>query len=148
MAWNIFSGKNKYKAVDVFQAAINTIETFAPKRYLPEREMYYYNYRQIKKYHKPLFELLTYISKRPESREDEEVFVGGHFRRLKAFYDINDTLSIKEALQDRSLKIRLLELFKMFYDDTTMQKEEMDDCLKHSIEKEEGYQGNQRPARN
>ena len=83
-----------------------------------------------------MLELLTYISKLPEKREHKEVVVNSHFRRLKASHDINDALSMKEALQGRSLKIRLLELFKMFYNDTPMTREEMEGALRHSAEKE------------
>ena len=65
MSWNIFklrSQRKGYGPDDDLQAVINRIEQFAPRRYREQREMYYYNYRQINTYLKPLLALLIYIS--------------------------------------------------------------------------------------
>ena len=113
MGWDIFKVKKKGgEGKDQHLFTINKIETFAPKRYLQEREMYYYNYRQIKKYLKPLLDLLMHISESAERKENEEIFIQGLFRKLKGFYDINNTLSIRGAVEDNSLKIKLLQLLK------------------------------------
>ena len=82
--------------------------------------MYYYHYRQMSKYLKPLLALLIYVSDTAKKKENEEVFVQGLFLKLKDFYDVNDQLSIKEAIQDYSLKIKLRKLLKIFYDDTSL----------------------------
>lgn len=132
MGWNIFRVKKKRdEPDDDLQIAIKAIEKFAPKKYLQEREMYYYNYRQIRKYLKPLLPLLIYISERPGKKEDEEVFVQGLFRKLKDFYDVNDKLSIKEAAEDNNLKIKLRETYKIFYDDTSLSGAKIEECLEN-----------------
>jgi len=108
---------------------INRIEKFAPKQHLSEREMYYYHYRQINKYLKPLLALLVYISEQAEQGNDRAVLVQGLFGKLKDFYDINDALSMKQAVGDYSLKVKLLKLFKIFYNDTTLAGGELDNYL-------------------
>lgn len=133
MVWGIFRVKKRQKREgpeDDLQMVINSIERFAPKRYLQQREMYYYNYRQIRRYLKPLLPLLIYISEKPGKQENEEIFVQGLFRKLKSFYDVNDKLSLEEALQDNSLKIKLLEILGIFYDDNTLTKAKIEEYLR------------------
>jgi hypothetical protein len=67
-----------------------------------------------------LLALLIHVSDIAKKKENEEVFVQGLFIKLKDFYDVNDQLSIKEAIQDYSLKIKLRKLIKIFYDDTSL----------------------------
>jgi len=131
MGWDIFRVKKKqYGSDDDIQIAIKTIEKFAPKKYLQEREMYYYHYRQIGKYLKPLLALLIYVSDTAKKKENKEVFIQGLFLKLKEFYDVNDQVSIKEAIQDYSLKIKLLKLLKIFYDDTSLCGADIEGYLK------------------
>jgi hypothetical protein len=130
MGWNIFRVKKKRdEPDDDLQIVIKAIEKFAPKKYLQEREKYYYHYRQIRKYLKPLLSLLIYISEGAGKKENEEIFVRGSFKKLKDFYDVNDKLSIKEAIEDYSLKIKLLKLFKIFYDDKTLTRTKIEGYL-------------------
>ncbi len=132
MGWNIFRAKKKRdEPDDDLQIVIKAIEKFASKKHLQEREMCYYNYRQMRKYLKPLLPLLIYISERAGKKENEEVFVQGLFRKLKNFYDVNDKLSIKEATEDNSLKIKLREIYKIFYDDNTLTRAKIEDYLKN-----------------
>jgi hypothetical protein len=131
MGWDIFRVKKKRdEPDDDIQIAIKAIEKFAPKKYLQEREMYYYHYRQMSKYLKPLLSLLIYISDRAEKKRNEEVFVQGLFIKLKDFYDVNDQLSMKEATQDYSLKIKLLKLLKIFYDDAAVNRADIEGYLR------------------
>jgi len=131
MGWDIFRVKKRRdEPDDDIQIAIKAIEKFAPKKYLQEREMYYYHYRQMSKYLKPLLSLLIYISDRAEKKRNEEVFVQGLFIKLKDFYDVNDQLSMKGATQDYSLKIKLLKLLKIFYDDTAVNRADIEGYLK------------------
>jgi hypothetical protein len=133
MGWDIFKPRARGRTVDPddeFYLSIRNIETFAPKQHLEEREMYYYNYRQVAKYRKPLLSLLEQISERAGRGENVEVSVQTLFRKLKDFYDVNDKLSINEAIADYSLKVKLLKLFKMFYDDTTLTGTEVENYLK------------------
>lgn len=134
MVWDIFGVKRRQKRdgpEDDLQIVINSIERFAPKRHLQEREMYYYNYRQIRRYLKPLLPLLIYISEKPGKEENEEIFVQGLFRKLKSFYDVQDRLSLEEALQDNSLKIKLLEVLKIFYDDKALTRAKIEEYLRN-----------------
>ena len=130
MGWNIFKAKKKqYGPDDDIQIAVKAIEKFAPKKHLQEREMYYYHYRQVGKYIKPLLALLMYISDANKKMENEEEFIQDLFLKLKDFYDINDQLSIKEAIQDYSLKIKLLKLLKIFYDDVSLSAKDLEHYL-------------------
>ena len=73
MGWDIFRVKKKRdEPDDDIQIAIKAIEKFAPKKYLQEREMYYYHYRQMSKYLKPLLALLVYVSHTDKKRKNEE----------------------------------------------------------------------------
>jgi len=132
MSWNILklrAQRKGHEPDDDLQVVINRIEKFAPKQHLSEREMYYYHYRQINKYLKPLLALLVYISEQAEQGNDRAVLVQGLFGKLKDFYDINDALSMKQAVGDYSLKVKLLKLFKIFYNDTTLAGGELDNYL-------------------
>jgi len=132
MGWNIYRVKTKRDEPDNdLQIAIKAIEKLASKKYIQEREMYYYNYRQIKKYLKPLLPLLIYISERDDKEENEEIFVQGLFRKLKDFYDVNDKLSMKEAKEENSLKIKLSEIYKIFYDDKTLTSAKIEEYLEN-----------------
>ena len=133
MGWGFIKPRARRTTVDPddeFYLSIRNIEKFAPRQHLEEREMYYYNYRQIAKYRKPLLSLLDQISEATERGENKERSVQTLFRKLKDFYDVNDKLSIKEAIGDYSLKVKLLKLFKMFYDDTTLTGAEVENYLK------------------
>jgi len=132
MSWNIFRLRDRREGDepdDELQAVINQIEKSAPREYLEERKMYYYHYRQINKYFKPLLALLAYILEQTGRQNDQEAFVQELFAKLKDFYDVRDTLSTKEATQDYSLKVKLLKLLKIFYNDTTLTGEELDGYL-------------------
>ena len=132
MSWNIFRLRSKsrgYEPDDDFQVVINRIEKFAPRRYREQREMYYYHYRQINRYLKPLLALLVYISEEAAKRKEQEVFIQELFGKLKDFYDVSDTLSMKEAVGDYSLKVKLLKLLKIFYNDATLTGAELDGYL-------------------
>ncbi|MBW2340295.1 MAG: hypothetical protein JRF50_08110 [Deltaproteobacteria bacterium] len=123
MGWDISKAKRRRRSVehdDDFHLPIESIERFAPKRFLEERKMYYYNYSQIPKYRKPLLSLLIQLSEKTGIDENEELSVQTLFRKLKDFYDVNDKISLKEAVKDYSLKIKLLQLHKIFYDDTIL----------------------------
>jgi hypothetical protein len=133
MGWDIFMAQRKGRRGepdDELQIVINSIEQSSPKRFLQEREMYYYHYRQINKYFKPLLALLIYISEAFKKKENEEIFIQGLFRKLKDFYDVNEKLSMKEAIHDYSLKVKLLTLLKIFYNDTRFTEAGLEGYLK------------------
>jgi len=60
-----------------------------------------------------------YISEGTMKKENDGEFEGNLFSKLKNFYDINDKLSFEEALRDNSLMVKFIDLFRIFYNDTT-----------------------------
>ena len=130
MKWTIFRATKKTVPKEGIDIIIDKIERFAPKMYLPEREMYYYHYRQLRQYVKPLVSLLTYISEGKIKNEDYDEFEKNLFLKLKNFYDVNDRLSIKESLNDFSLTRKYIELFKIFYHDGNKTISNILECFK------------------
>jgi hypothetical protein len=131
MKWTIFRAAKKTTPKDGIDIIIDEIEKFAPKMYLPEREMYYYHYRQLRPYVKPLVSLLTDISEGKIKNEDYDEFEENLFVKLKNFYDINDKLSIEEALNDNGLTRKYVELFKIFYNDGSKTISNILECFKN-----------------
>jgi hypothetical protein len=131
MKWAIFRATKKTTPKDGIDIIIDEIEKFAPKMYLLEREMYYYHYRQLRPYVKPLVSLLTYISEGKIKNEDYDEFEENLFLKLKNFYDVNDKLSIEEALNDNGLTRKYMELFKIFYNDGSKTISNILECFKN-----------------
>jgi hypothetical protein len=131
MKWAIFRAAKKTTPKDGIDIIIDEIEKFAPKMYLLEREMYYYHYRQLRPYVKPLVSLLTYISEGKIKNEDYDEFEENLFLKLKNFYDVNDKLSIEEALNDNGLTRKYMELFKIFYNDGSKTISNILECFKN-----------------
>jgi hypothetical protein len=130
MGWDIFGPKGKTKEPsDLFDPVIERIEKRAPRGFRDERLMYYYNYRQMPTYRKPLLSLLKHISGRNRNGEDEELFLQELFRKLKDFYDVSNKLSVHEASKDYSIKMKLLQIYKIFYDDTGLLGPKINECL-------------------
>ena len=119
MKWDIFSSQRKRgrgHSKDEIDEIIDIIEKFAPRKYRSERDAFYYNYRIMPQYLKPLSSLLQIIAQRKRLNEDPVVFAQELFLKLKGFYDLKEKLSLEEAKQDGSLIRRFRELFLFFYD--------------------------------
>ena len=119
MKWDIFSGRKKerrHHRKDEIDEMIEIIEKFAPRKYRSERDAFYYNYKIIPPYLKPLVSLLQVISQRERLNEDQVVFARELFLKLKGFYDPKEKLSLVEAIQDESLTRKFRELFLFFYE--------------------------------
>ena len=101
---------------DAVDQAVAVIESFAPRRYRPQRDSFYYNYRLIRPYLKPLLALLEILSQRQRLKTDPGEFSREIFFSLKDFYDVRDRLSPHEAVRDRALMLKFRELFLFFYD--------------------------------
>ena len=119
MNFNIFSPvkrvKKRAKAKDNFDKVIDIIEKFAPREHLPEREAFYYNYRIMGKYKRPLLGLLETASQISLLKSDQVGHARKLFLRLKAFYDVNGKLSMAEAVEDTGLVRRFHNFFILFY---------------------------------
>jgi hypothetical protein len=116
--WDFFSSERKganRKPRDELDKLIMAIERFAPKGHKKERKVYYYNYRIMGQYSKPLMALLVTLSKRKRLDEEPDVLIPELFFRVKQFYDIKDKLSLAEALEDRELLRRFQNLLGYFY---------------------------------
>ncbi len=106
--------RKKTKPEDRFEWLVHTIEQSAPKEHARERETHYYNYRMVARYRKPLEGLLEAISGCSQSHSNPDR-TAELFFKLKAFYDINDRLNMKEAMNDRNLVKKFSQLFLLFY---------------------------------
>ena len=125
--WDIFSGKKKDEKrsiLDQINGQIKGIEKSAPRKYRSERASYYYNYQLVDAYVRPLSALIGVISQKKRLDNDEEDFISELFLRLKDFYDVKQRLSLAEAIQDKNLQRRFVQLFLIFYEekDTTRLK--------------------------
>jgi len=130
---DIFSRRKGHKRgdkKDATYAVIQTIERFAPKQYLSERESFYYNYKMLSPYLKPLLALLDVLSRRERLQGDRAVFARELFLRLKDFYDPMDRLSLAEALLDGGLQNRFRELFLFFYNIKDLPVQDIREWLK------------------
>ena len=119
MKWDIFSHRRrdkKSKADDNIDKVIKVIEKFAPKKYRSERDLFYYNYKIMGLYRKPLLGLLETISHKSGFDSDKGAFVRELFLKLKDFYDPKDKLSLSEAIHDNELMKKFREIFLFFYE--------------------------------
>ncbi len=119
MKWDIFSNRKKerrHHRKDKIDGIIDIIEKFAPRKYRSERDAFYYNYKTMPPYLKPLLSLLQVISQRERLNEEQVVFARELFLKLKEFYDPKGKLAFVEAIQDGSLISKFRELFLFFYD--------------------------------
>ncbi len=71
---------------------IENIERFAPREYGSERDAFYYNYKMMPQYSRPLLALLNTISRKERLQRDPASFTGEVFLKLKDFYDLRDRL--------------------------------------------------------
>jgi len=107
--------KKRGKAKDNFDKVIDIIEKFAPKEHLSDREAFYYNYRMMEQYKRPLLGLLETASQISLLKSDQEAHARELFPRLKAFYDVTGKLTMAEAVEDISLVRRFHNFFTLFY---------------------------------
>jgi hypothetical protein len=116
--WDLFLNRNRVtrsKEKDEIDLIIDLIEKFAPRQYRSERDSFYYNYRIMAPYRKPLVPLLEKISRRQQLEREPDAFAGDLFLKLKDFYDPKDRLSIAEAIEDKGLKKKFRDIFLFFY---------------------------------
>jgi len=136
VSFNIFSPVKKVrkrrKAKDSFDQFIDVIEGFAPRDHQSEREVYYYNYRIMDLYRQPLLALLETASEIGRFRTDPDGHGRRLFRRLKAFYDIRDRLSMEDAMQDVGLIRRFRDLLIYFYDRKDLSGDDIKKWLKQA----------------
>ncbi|MDY6879595.1 MAG: hypothetical protein V2J25_11950 [Desulfatiglans sp.] len=128
MQWDLFIGRKKSrpaKQKDDFDRLIDAIESFAPKKHLGKREAFYYNYRTIGPYKKPLLLLLQTISENRGALPEETSCAKDLFDQLKAFYDLKDRLSPEDAVKDWGLIRKYRELFQFFYNINDISTEEL-----------------------
>jgi len=119
VSFDIFSPvkrvKKRGKAKDTFDKLIDVIERSAPREHLSEREAYYYNYKMMDQYKRPLLSLLETASQISRPQSDRDTLDRELFLKLKSFYDIKDTLSMEEAITDVGLIRRFRDFLIFFY---------------------------------
>jgi len=123
-------GKQKArKANDDTDPSIPVIEKFAPREYRKQRELFFYNYRMLSLYRKPLTALLETLCQIKRLDTDPVGFRREIFLRLKAFYDPRDRLSLEEAKRDAGLKRKLKDIFLFFYGKRAVSSGEIDEWI-------------------
>jgi hypothetical protein len=119
MNWNIFSpgkrARRRGTPKDRFDGFVDVIETFAPREYLSQREIFYYNYKMMASSRESLQGLLENLSRKERLKNEPGEHGRALFLQLKKFYDPKDTLSVSEALADKNLIRRFRDLFIFFY---------------------------------
>ena len=133
MNLNIFSPikrvKKRGKPKDEFDKIIDIIEKFAPKEHLSDREAFYYNYRMMEQYKRPLLRLLETASEIGLIENDQGAHARELFSRLKAFYDITGKLTMEQAIEDVSLMRRFGNFFTLFYGRKDISRDDIRDWL-------------------
>ena len=133
MNLNIFSPikrvKKRGKPKDEFDKIIDIIEKFAPKEHLSDREAFYYNYRMMEQYKRPLLRLLETASEIGLIENDQGAHARELFSRLKAFYDITGKLTMERAIEDVSLMRRFGKFFTLFYGRKDISRDDIRDWL-------------------
>ena len=133
MKWELFvRRRSKKKALDddPISQMVEIIERFAPKGYRSERDMFFYNYKIMQPYPKPLLAFLQTVAQKDRLESDLDAFKREIFFKLKDFYDPRDRLSPAEAAKDRGLIKKYREVFLFFYDEKDLSSEDMEELLK------------------
>ena len=133
MKWDIFvkrKSKKKDLEDDPVSIVVGIIEKFAPKGYRSERDMFFYNYKIMQPYPKPLLAFLEKVSQRDRLESDPDTFKREIFFKLKDFYDPRDRLSLAEAAENRELIKKFREVFLFFYDKKDLSSEDAKELLK------------------
>jgi hypothetical protein len=130
--WDIFVTRKRKKRGpedDPIGDMAEIIEKFAPKGYRSEREMFFYNYKIMQPYPKPLLAFLETVSQKDRLQSDTAAFKREVFVKLKDFYDPKDRLSLAEAAEDKGLIKKFREVFLFFYDKRDLSPEEVRELI-------------------
>ena len=133
MKWDIFAGARRPRKIredDPIGEVVEIIEKFAPKGYRSERDMFFYNYKIMQPYLKPLLVFLQTISQKNRLEDDQVAFSREVFLKLKDFYDPRDRLSLVEAVEDTGLIKKYSEAFLFFYDKRDLPVEDIKELIK------------------
>ncbi len=135
MLWDIFvnrRSRSRKKGLedDPIGDVVEIIEKFAPKGYRSERDMFFYNYKIMQPYPKPLFAFLQTVSQRDRLNSDPVPFKREVFVKLKDFYDPRDRLSLAMAVEDKGLIKKFREVFLFFYDKKDLSSEDIRELIK------------------
>jgi len=133
--WDIFINRRTEKKGlqdDPIGDVVEIIEKFAPKGYRSERDMFFYNYKIMQPYPRPLLAFLQTVSQRDRHNSDPAAFKREVFVKLKDFYDPRDRLSPAEAIEDKGLIKKFREAFLFFYDIKDLSQEDIEELLKNT----------------
>ncbi len=119
MKWDVFRPREKAKGKNLLEEAIGrqakVIERTAPADYHLERERYYYNYKIVPLYRKPLLSFLQTVSRREGLKQDPTTLAQEIFHSLKAFYDPRSRATMEEILNDPGFLRKFREVYTFFY---------------------------------
>ena len=133
MKWDIFAGARRPRKIredDPIGEVVEIIEKFAPKGYRSERDMFFYNYKIMQPYLKPLLVFLQTISQKNRLEDDQVAFSREVFLKLKDFYDPRDRLSLVEAVEDTGLIKKFREVSLFFYEKRDLPVEDLKELIK------------------
>ncbi len=135
MSWDIFASMRKPKKGgedDPIGDVFEVIEKFAPRKYGSERELYYYNYKIMRQYLKPLLTLLETLAQKDRLENEPAAFAREIFIELKDFYDPKDRLSLTEAMEDPGMINKFKEILLFFYDRKGVTEKEIKGWIRDS----------------
>jgi len=118
MKWDVFRPREKTRRDPVMEAIerqAKVIEKTAPANYHLERERYYYNYKIMPLYRKPLLSFLETLSKREGLKQDPATLAKEIFLTLKDFYDPKGRAEMEEILNDPGFSRKFKMVYVYFY---------------------------------
>jgi hypothetical protein len=133
MKWDLFYNRKmekKGKPKDDVDRLIQKIERFAPREHRSERDAFFYNYKMMGLYLKPLLSLLETLSQKDRLKSDQASLERELFLKVKDFYDPRDRLTLDEAVEDTSLRKKFRQLFLFFYGKKELSSEDIRGLLK------------------
>jgi len=133
VTWDIFGKRRKKTKTledDPVAKIVEVIEKFAPKGYRSERDMFFYNYKIMQPYPKPLLALLETLCRKDRLESEPDIFRREVFVKLKDFYDPRDRLSRAEAVEDMGMIKKFKDVFLFFYDEKELSSEHVKELLK------------------
>ncbi|MFN3534085.1 MAG: hypothetical protein ACK4WB_01705 [Desulfatiglandales bacterium] len=120
---------------------IKKIERFAPQEHRTERVDYYYNYGSLSNYMVPLLDLLRMIQSKRHYKEMDLLFAEELLIRLKKFYDIKNSRSLQDILEDNRFITKYRQVFTLFYGRFSPPQTEISNWILQIREEYYGSQG-------
>ncbi|MFZ0448315.1 MAG: hypothetical protein WAL98_03655 [Desulfatiglandaceae bacterium] len=119
MKWDVFRAggrTNRNPVIEAIERQAKVIEKTAPANYHHERERYYYNYKIMPLYRKPLLSFIETVSRREGLKRDPAALAKEIFLSLKDFYDPRGKAALEEILSNPGFLRKFRDVYVYFYD--------------------------------